>query len=137
MKLSVLIPCLFILLFSCQSETYSKKAPKDLVSRDTMIMLLKELSLIESHIQDKYAHVGVFKEVMIRSGEHILKKYDLSPERFEHTMDYYGTRQELLKEIYVQVLDSLNKDASKLPEDAFKNSETFKTPFPSRFPGRP
>jgi hypothetical protein len=137
MKLGVLISFIIILLFSCQSETYSKKAPDDLISRDTMIMVLKELSLIESHIQDKYLHVRVFKEVMIRSGEHILKKYDLSTERFEVTMDYYGTRQERLKEMYVQVLDSLNKEASKLPQDAFRSSDTSNLIFLPGFPGRP
>jgi len=137
MKFSVLITCIMILLVSCQSETYGKKAPKDLVSRDTMVMVLKELSLIESHIQDTYVHVGVFKDVMIRSGENILKKYNLSPERFEQTMDYYGTRQELLKGVYVQVLDSLNRDASKLPEETFRIPDTSKMSFPPGFPGRP
>lgn len=131
------ISTLALLVVACQSNTYGKKEPEDLIARDTLVMVLKDLSLIESHIQDTYVNVGVFKDLMKRSGEQLLQEYHLTPERFEQTMDYYGSHQLMLQGIYTQVLDSLNKQASTLPEDAFKVQDTNVIPNIPGFPGRP
>ena len=127
----------FVLMTACQSNTYGKKKPADLISRDTLVMVLKDLSLIESHIQDKYVHVGVFKDLMKRSGEQVLKSFHLTPKRFEETMDYYGSHQIMLQSVYTQVLDSLNKEASKIPEDSFRTPDSIGLPNLPGFPGRP
>lgn len=126
-----------VFMAACQSNTYGKKKPADLISRDTLVMALKDLSLIESHIQDKYVHVGVFKGLMKRSGEQVLKTYRLTPYRFEETMDYYGSHQLMLQSVYTQVLDSLNKEASKMPEDSFRAPDSTGLPNLPGFPGRP
>jgi hypothetical protein len=117
MKSTVAI-VLFIFLFSCSDTDYAVVEPESLVSRDTLIRILKELSLIESHVQDNYIHVGAFGNLMKKSGEEILRKYNVAPLRFEETMDYYGTHQDEMIAVYEQVLDSLNKEASRLPQDS-------------------
>jgi len=134
---TITVIALFIVLASCQTDTYGKKRPEDLVSRDTLVMVLTELSLIESHIQDTYIHVGVFKDVMKRSGDLILSKYGLTSSRFESTVDYYGTRQEELESIYNQVLDSLNKEASRLPDESFRVPDTSRSLLLQGLPGSP
>lgn len=94
--------------------------PDDLIPRDTMVMVLKDLTLIESHIQNKYQHVAIFKETMKLSGKQILDKYHLKHDRFEKSMDYYGSRQQEMTSIYTEILDSLNKEASLLLKDGVK-----------------
>lgn len=116
MKVTLLIICC-VCIFSCTENNYSVSRPKNLVSRDTFISVLKELSIVESHVQDNYIHVGAYKDLMKKSGEVILKKYRITPERFEQTMDFYGTHQDEMISVYEQVLDSLNKEASRLPQD--------------------
>ena len=106
----------FFLLFfaSCRDEIAGKSKPDGLVPKDTMVMLLKDLTLLESHVQVKYQQVSVFKETMRASGNEILKRYQMNESRFERSIDYYMSRQTEMQEIYSQVLDSLNRLAGKI-----------------------
>lgn len=87
-----------------------------------MVMVLKEMTLLEAHIQTKYMHVSRFKETMLLSGEKLLKKYRISSQRYEESMAYYGTRQDEMQSIYSEILDSLNQMASmkenSIPKDS-------------------
>ena len=118
---------IFILLLGCFSCTESMNGfqqPKDLVPRDTTVMILKEISLVESYVQNKYSHVAVFKELMKNSGNEILKKFHVSRMRFENSIDFYASQQELMRSIYSEVLDSLNVEASKISEEVLKESNS-------------
>jgi hypothetical protein len=118
---------MFILLLGCFSCTESMNGfqqPKDLVPRDTTVMILKEISLVESYVQNKYSHVAVFKELMKNSGNEILKKFHVSRVRFENSIDFYASQQELMRSIYSEVLDSLNVEASKISEEVLKESNS-------------
>lgn len=100
---------LVILAFgSCSDPMEGASKPNDLVPRDTMVMVLKDMTLMESHIQTKYIHVSHFQETMKKSGKLILDNYHLSHKRYEESMDYYGSRQDLMQSIYSEILDSLN-----------------------------
>jgi hypothetical protein len=98
--------------------------PNDLIPRDTMVMVLKDLTVIESHIQNKYVSVTRFKRIMEISGDHVLKDYNLSMKRLERSMDYYGSRQELMSGIYAEILDSLNREASIYAIDNLQKADT-------------
>lgn len=118
---------IFILLlgcFSCTESTNGFQQPKDLVPRDTTVMILKEISLVESYVQNKYSHVAVFKELMKNSGNEILKKFHVSRMRFENSIDFYASQQELMRSIYSEVLDSLNVEASIISEEVLKESNS-------------
>ena len=118
---------IFILLLGCFSCTESMNGfqqPKDLVPRDTTVMILKEISLVESYVQNKYSHVAVFKELMKNSGNEILKKFHVSRVRFENSIDFYASQQEIMRSIYSEVLDSLNVEASKISEEVLKESNS-------------
>jgi hypothetical protein len=98
--------------------------PNDIVPRDTTVMILKEISLVESYVQNKYSHVAVFKELMKNSGNEILKQFHVSRVRFENSIDFYASQQELMRSIYSEVLDSLNVEASKISEEVLKESNS-------------
>lgn len=118
---------IFVLLLGCFSCTESMNGfqqPKDLVPRDTTVMILKEISLVESYVQNKYSHVAVFRELMKNSGNEILKKFHISRVRFENSIDFYASQQELMRSIYSEVLDSLNVEASKISEEVLKESNS-------------
>jgi hypothetical protein len=111
----IAIAILTVLFFSsCRDEVDLSKKPKNLIPEDSMVLILKDLTLIESHIQMKYLQVNIYKETMKKSGDVIMKKYNVDLERFESSMDYYGMRQVKLQELYSRVLDSLNLMAGKL-----------------------
>lgn len=113
MRFGILL-VLTITLFSCKSNLEQESAPENLIARDTMVMLLKDLTLIESHIQNEYLHVSRFQKTMILSGDKVLEKYHVSRERLNESMDYYGKKHTEMQSIYNEILDSLNREVTIL-----------------------
>lgn len=113
-----------IILGSCADSIGGKVKPNNLIPRDSMVIVLKDLILVESHIQSKYMHVSRFQKTMKMSGRKILDGYSISHNRFESSMDYYGSHQEQMQSIYTEILDSLNKEASVLNKDVIVKNNT-------------
>ena len=107
---------LLLVIVSCTDSIGRKPEPDGLIPQDKLEVILKELILVESHVQSKYTHVSQFRETMKRSGDAILKKNGVSYEQFDASMTYYGSRQNKMQEIYASVLESLNKESGKLGE---------------------
>lgn len=116
-------------LFSCRDEVSLVDKPEELLPEDTMVLLLKDMTVVESHIQMRYGQASVYKELMERSGKEILDKYSVSEQRYESSLEYYGSRQLEMQAIYSRVIDSLNlmsgkispspqKEKDKLPENS-------------------
>jgi hypothetical protein len=103
-----------LLLSACTGEIHPPDAPDDLISRDSMVIVLRELVVIEAYLQNQYQQVGTFYKSMSRSGKHCLKKFHINPKRFERSYDYYVSRQDELQSIYSEVIDSLNKEVNEL-----------------------
>ncbi len=100
-------------LVSCQSQPFELDEPIDLVPRDTMIMVLKDLSLIEAHLQTEYVQLSNYYRSLKLSGDAILQKYHLSTSRVEESLVYYGSNHTEMQEMYTEILDTLNVQAIK------------------------
>jgi hypothetical protein len=105
---------LLLALFSCSEELKRVREPKNLIPKDTMIMALKDLTILESHIKLKYPQVQQFYKTMDKSGAVIFNKYHLDSTRFNASMDYYSSRQAEMQDIYSQILDSVNRELTEL-----------------------
>jgi hypothetical protein len=125
--MSKLVICfiLFFLVAACSDGMSGISKPNDLIPRDTMVMILKDMSLLESHIQAKYTHVSRFQETMKRSGKKLLDTYGVSHDRFDRSMDYYGSRQEEMLSIYTEILDSLNSEAITVGKNVKLDTSNF------------
>lgn len=111
------LACIFIsffVLFSCQTEIKRIPAPANLIPRDTMVLLLQDLTVLESHITDQYPQVNRYQKLMRNSGDALLKEYHVTFERFNKSIDYYGSRQEEMQSIYSEVQDSLTWKVNRL-----------------------
>ena len=124
-------------LLSCSDGIKGFKQPEDLIPRDTMVMLLKDLTLIEAHVQNKYNSVDKYRETMLLSGNEILKNYNISRDRLDRSMDYYGSRQEILAGIYSEILDSLNREATVYSPERTVSNDTLSEVVGSPILGRP
>ena len=51
---------------------------------------------------------------MINSGDSLLHSYGLTKPVFEKSMEYYGSRQLEMEDIYSEVLDELNKELGEI-----------------------
>lgn len=103
-----------LLMFSCTDQIGAKPEPSNLIEKEKFVQIIKELSLVESHVQLKYGHVSRFQETMIMTGKAIFKEYKVTPKQFEMSMDYYASHQTQMQEIYAEVLELLNQESGKL-----------------------
>lgn len=112
---------------SCKNDSYELKEPDDLISKDTMVMVLMDLTLIESHLQTKYVQLSNYYKSLKLSGDLITSKYNLTPDRVERSLVFYGSKQEVMQEIYASILDTLtiqsNLTMKQLPTNAIRHNE--------------
>lgn len=101
-------------LVSCTSSLVSPEAPDDLIPRDSMVIVLKELVVIESYVQTRFQRVDGYYKVMRASGKACLKRCHISPQRFDSSYSWYVTEQDQLRQIYVQVREELAREVNKL-----------------------
>lgn len=112
MRASLLIASCFF-LFSCENEDTVVTKPDQLIPQDTMIMVLKRISLIEAYMMNSTLPMVSVHTQLKKSCEKVLADYHLDPDRFERSMDYYASHQEEMTIIYTAILDSLTKESSK------------------------
>jgi hypothetical protein len=99
------LPYIWILLLSsCALEPKETEAPKDLIPQDSMILLVHDLAILESHIQQKYIQLERYAKIMRMSGDSLLSKNNISRQRYESSLLYYSKSPEILNAIYDSVL---------------------------------
>jgi len=102
---------------SCSDGIERKPKPDNLIPREQMINTMGELIKLESYIQGKYPSVAQYNKIMINSGDSLLKMLNVTKDQFEVSLEYYGSRQELMKGIYDEILDGFNKELGQLNID--------------------
>lgn len=103
-----------IFTFSCSTELQSVSEPKNIISKDTFVMLLKDLTVLESHIQLKYPTIQQSHKTVNKSSKLIFEKYNIDTARFNSSMTYYVSKQKLMVEIQSQIIDSVNRELTEL-----------------------
>lgn len=116
MRLVVHLFLILNLLFVASCDRQLKRFPKPdrLIEQDKMVLILHDLMVLEGHIQSQYPEVTQFQRSMKKSGEQLLKKYKISPEEFDASMDYYGSRQDEMTQIYEQILEKFTVEMNEL-----------------------
>jgi hypothetical protein len=113
-----------LLLAGCAGDIRLPDPPDDLIERDSMVIVLRELVVIESVVQTRYQNINTFYKVMSASGKKCLEKYHITPARFERSYDYYVAHGKELQTIYAEVIDSLNREVSELSVSTGKANDT-------------
>lgn len=81
-----------------------------------MVLIIKDLSKLEAHVQQKYARVDKFYKTMNRSGDQLLKKYKVTAKQFERSMEFYASDQDEMREMYLEALDLLNEELGAIQQ---------------------
>jgi hypothetical protein len=113
MKIISIIALVFFFA-SCSDGIKRKPEPDNLIPRDHMVEAMGELIKLESYIQGKYPSVAQYNKVMINSGDSLLGTFNITKDQFEASLEYYGSRQDVMKGIYDEILDGLNKEQGQL-----------------------
>ena len=110
----IVIISLVIIAASCSRTIERVPEPKNLIPRDKMVSVLKEMMKLEAHIQANYGQVSTYYKVMERSGDSLLTTFKVNRKSFEASMDYYGSRQDEMQAIYSESLEQMNAELGEL-----------------------
>lgn len=105
---------ILLLFTSCTEGIPRVEEPENLIPQDKMILVLTDMSKLEGHIQIEYTSVDQYHKVMVNSGDSLLKSYGLDQATYEASMNYYGSRQQEMMDIYTEVLENLNQELGEL-----------------------
>jgi hypothetical protein len=107
-----------LLVFSsCTDGIDRVEEPANLIPRDKMVNVLKELVKLEAHVQAEYVSVNQFHKVMVNSGDSLLESFEITLEEFDNSMNYYGSRQDEMMNIYSDALERLNKELADIQSE--------------------
>ncbi len=107
--------------------------PKDLIQKEKMVDLMTELMKLEGHVVSKHVQLTRYYKVISNSGDSLLKSKGYNQSQFERSMDYYAFQQTDLRDIYVEVLERLNKEMADLEKEA-GNSKAIDMPTTNKIP---
>jgi hypothetical protein len=103
-------------LFSCERREIVIYPPDDLIPVDSFTPVLRDLMVLEAHIQGKYVQLHHYADIMLESADSLFADYGITADRFERSLMFYGQQQDLLDSMYTQIIDTLNLRMAKLPE---------------------
>ena len=122
---SFLLISLLLLASSCSE---SKDKPKDLIQKEKMSLILKDMVLLEATFNTRLIRLEDKDERMIKYNEEILNKHQVSKQAFDDSYEYYLDHKEDFEDIMELVFEELNKmetEASKYNEVIQKTDSTF------------
>ena len=78
------------------------KPPVDLIDKDTMGLIITDLTITEAALNN-----GLITDTLKKVN--VLSDYHISIQRFDSSFSYYSKNPKKLKEVYARVLENLNK----------------------------
>ena len=108
MKQKLLLFFVASFFLACTSNTIYKK-PKDLIPRDSMVLLIKEMFIASNAKSIK----NIALQRRISYIPLIFKKYALDSTRFKSSNFYYTSKNDQYKAMLQEVLDELKKEQTK------------------------
>lgn len=108
---------LLLVLSACVDRIPRKPEPDHLVEREKLVDILTDLTLLETAYQLKYVQVNKYAEQLKTGGDSIIKAHGVSYTDFDQSMDYYGSDQVLMTEIYDEVKAKLEARRKELEQE--------------------
>lgn len=111
-RLMVALCFLLIGINSCKEEP-KEKIPTNLISTDTMVLIITDFHLIESSLG-----IRIFEDKKMMNTRNILKSkiykdYGVTKENFFESYNYYTQKNEIIDSIYANVLTEITKRQAK------------------------
>ncbi len=114
---------LLFLTQACALEPKEFEVPSDLIPQDSMVMILKDMSILESFTHQKYIQLERYAMLLRMSGDSLLQDYGVNRDRYERSMEYYGKNPQRFMDIYDSVIFQL--DGGKVNSSPFEAMEQF------------
>ncbi len=105
-----------ILLVFALTACSSDDKPKDLIAEDKMAVILSDIHVLESQVNDMHisntdSALLIYQKLRVKT----LKKYSIDTANFSKSLKYYIANPAYLKDIYVNVKKLLEEKKKKIP----------------------
>lgn len=105
--MKIYLSILACLLFACSNSI--EKNPKNILQENKFKNILKEIHLTEASFKSNKNKSKITTEYL-----KIYKKHQASQDDFQLTLNYYYKNPKKLEQIYIDILNQLNEEKSKL-----------------------
>src|SRR6187549_2455985 len=103
---------LLLLLAACSKKPV--EIPSDVISKDSMIVILTDVHLAEAVLQLKnLSRNDSTKQIALGYYQWVFEKHKITPEQFNRSFDFYVKQPELMTTMYDSVITRLS--ARNLP----------------------
>jgi len=103
---------LLIFIFACSKPEV--KIPEDVIPRDSMIVVLADIHLIEATIQLKgLGRNDTLKEEAYGRYRYVFNKHKVTTSQFRKSLEYYRSEPEFFQKMYDEVITRLSVEQAK------------------------
>ncbi|WP_281541462.1 DUF4296 domain-containing protein [Maribacter aestuarii] len=120
MKKSTIFFVVLMFLFSCAEKLIKK--PDNLIPRDKMVEILKEMTILNAA---KSTNLGILKDNGIEPTTYVFEKFDVDSIQFVESDRYYASLPQEYEAIYKEV-ESLLEAQKKRVEEIKKINDSLK-----------
>ncbi len=104
---------------SCAPEGQAK--PEGLIPEGEMVMVLKDISLVEARFQRRLSMPGIHpNELVFENYKMVFDSHNIDIEQFKKSYSYYEENPEIMRNMYDSVIIVLTKEESALKETTEK-----------------
>lgn len=108
------ISALLILMIAFSSCNKSdQKIPKDVLPKDTMVLVLEDMEIIESGLTIMANEGKDVKPLVVPYYSKLMEKYHIDSLRLAKSLDFYIRNSKYLDQVYQKSLDELMQNQSK------------------------
>lgn len=105
---------IILILVSCTGKKKEIVIPEEVISVDTMKMLLVDFHIIEAAMFDRYVGKEGDEDSISQYYADAMAKYSVTREKFNESMFFYCQNPEIFQNIYAEVVVELNKKQSEV-----------------------
>lgn len=108
---------LILMLASCSGNLDVAEKPANLLTESQMEDVLRDLMILEGHINQKYETVNRYHKIMSKSGKVLLAKKNITAKQYEESFIYYNANPEKMERILDNVFDGFQKESILLQQE--------------------
>lgn len=110
----VVLVCLVFGMFTA-CETKDRVKPHDFIEQGAMVMVLKDICIVEARFQRRLSIPGMkHGDLVFENYKIIFETHDVSIDQFKSSYSYYEEFPELMQQMYDSVIVVLSKEESEL-----------------------
>ncbi len=110
---------LVIFLSSCKNKNNEDLTfvPDNIIPMEQMVDILTDFQLVEASLNIKRKNSQNYKDYVNFYYDFIFEKYDITPDKFKESLDYYENHLKQFEKVYEEVIAKLNEKQKEVKNE--------------------